>query len=174
MLNPSWHDFTGSTRARIVTLRLSWGNCYVREASLPRGALTKYGLNAVRWCHVLFEVGEEQQIHKYFDEMVRRARQRPNKTAPCGMNTLYMAKEVKDDRKRKHADSPPRPAHDIISGSPKSKGGGTDRTWDHPKGKGKSKTKGHKGKEAQQRGWNGYPRQWPREPWRDEDRRADE
>ena len=37
------------------------------------------GLNAVRWCHVLFEVGEEQQIHKYFDEMVRRARQRPNK-----------------------------------------------------------------------------------------------
>ena len=83
------------------------------------------------------------------------------------------------NRKRKRTDSPSGSRHHQWQ----SKGGGTDRTWDHPKGKGKSKTKGHKGKEAQpfwqQRGWNGYPRQWPREQWqrqqwRDEDHRADE
>ena len=34
------------------------------------------GLDAIRWCHILFEVGEERQINLFFDEMTRRARER--------------------------------------------------------------------------------------------------
>ena len=37
------------------------------------------GLDAIRWCHILFEFGEEKQINTFFDEMTCRARQRPNK-----------------------------------------------------------------------------------------------
>ena len=37
------------------------------------------GLDAIRWCHILFEVGEERQINLFFDEMTRRARERPDK-----------------------------------------------------------------------------------------------
>ena len=37
------------------------------------------GLDAIRWCHILFEVGEERQINVFFDEMIRRARERPEK-----------------------------------------------------------------------------------------------
>ncbi|CAE7231732.1 Dnmt3b, partial [Symbiodinium microadriaticum] len=36
-------------------------------------------LDAIRWCHILFEVGEERQINLFFDEMTRRARERPDK-----------------------------------------------------------------------------------------------
>ncbi|CAE7501758.1 unnamed protein product [Symbiodinium sp. CCMP2456] len=37
------------------------------------------GLDAIRWCHILFQVGEEKQINTFFEEMICRARQRPNK-----------------------------------------------------------------------------------------------
>ena len=37
------------------------------------------GLDAIRWCHILFQVGEEKQINLFFEEMICRARQRPNK-----------------------------------------------------------------------------------------------
>ena len=37
------------------------------------------GLDAIRWCHILFEVGEEHQINRFFEEMIRRARQHPDK-----------------------------------------------------------------------------------------------
>ncbi|CAE7417574.1 DNMT3A, partial [Symbiodinium microadriaticum] len=125
------------------------------------------GLDAIRWCHILFQVGEEKQINLFFEEMICRARQRPNKIEVfreyysavswgicMALNTgrtykeatdeilndvimwnEYMAREPKEDKKRKRPDS-----HETVTTSPwtpKNPFGGKN-------GKGKGK-KGDKG-----------------------------
>ena len=95
------------------------------------------GLDAIHWCHVLFEVGDEKQINVFFDEMICRACLRPNKieafreyyaavswsicmslnagrTCKEATDTIlndvimwneYMAREPKDDKKRKRLET---------------------------------------------------------------------
>ncbi|OLP86253.1 DNA (cytosine-5)-methyltransferase 3A [Symbiodinium microadriaticum] len=95
------------------------------------------GLDAIRWCHILFQVGEEMQINLFFEEMICRARQRPNKVEIfreyyaavswricMALNTgrtykeatddilndvimwnEYMAREPKEDKKRKRPEA---------------------------------------------------------------------
>ncbi|CAE7552837.1 Dnmt3b [Symbiodinium sp. CCMP2592] len=49
------------------------------EDWVPRGSLsTMDGLNSIRWCYVLCELGPELEIHEYFDSMVRKSRLRNN------------------------------------------------------------------------------------------------
>ena len=37
------------------------------------------GLDSIRWCYILFEIGEERQVHKFFDEMIRRVRSKSHR-----------------------------------------------------------------------------------------------
>ena len=37
------------------------------------------GLDSIRWCYVLFEIGEERQVRKFFDDMVRRVKSKTQK-----------------------------------------------------------------------------------------------
>ncbi|CAE7654513.1 Dnmt3b [Symbiodinium sp. CCMP2592] len=165
------------------------------------------GLDAIRWCHILFEVGEEHQINRFYDEMIRRARQHPdkveifrdyyaavswsicmamrvNKTYKEASDAIltdvtmwneYMAREPKDNKKRKKPDTP----------SPTEDADWAYRAWT-PKGYGgKGKGKGKKG--GKQREWQGQSwRQWQPTPswgkgswsrpsrWTRDDAKADE
>ena len=70
--------------ARKKTTRLEFDGESLRSADdatwEPRSLWSVVdGLDAIRWCHILFEVGEERQINLFFDEMIRRARERPDK-----------------------------------------------------------------------------------------------
>ncbi|CAE7364819.1 Dnmt3b [Symbiodinium sp. CCMP2592] len=52
---------------------------HAEEDWVPRGSLsTMDGLNSIRWCYVLCELGPELEIHEYFDSMVRKSRLRNN------------------------------------------------------------------------------------------------
>ncbi|OLP77780.1 hypothetical protein AK812_SmicGene42115 [Symbiodinium microadriaticum] len=197
-----------ATRKRPTKLQFDGESLQTEEESTwePRSLWAVVdSLDAIRWCHILFQVGEEKQINSFFEEMICRARQRPNKieifreyysavswSICMALNTgrtykeatdeilndvimwnEYMAREPKEDKKRKR----PEATETTHAWLPKFTPGGKNG-----KGKGKS-AKGDKGRDAAQ--WQGYqhwsaPRQWQRQPWqrqqawRREDGRADE
>ena len=48
----------------------------------PKGSLSVMdGLNSIRWCFILCEVGPEKWVHNYFDTMIKRSRTQSNKVA---------------------------------------------------------------------------------------------
>ena len=197
-----------ATRKRPTKLQFDGESLQTEEESTwePRSLWAVVdGLDAIRWCHILFQVGEEKQVNLFFEDMICRARQRPNKieifreyysavswSICMALNTgrtykeamdeilndvimwnEYMAREPKEDKKRKR----PEVTETTHAWLPKLSPGGKN-------GKGKGKfARGDKGRDAAQ--WQGYqqwsaPRQWQRQSWhrqqtwRREDGRADE
>eukprot|EP00439_Symbiodinium_sp_Y106_P059793 s6646_g8.t1 len=128
------------------------------------------GLDAIRWCHILFEVGEEHQINRFFEEMIRRARQHPDKASDAILGDVtmwneYMAREPKDGKRRKRPElTSHSKEHDWPGRYSSTKG-------QVQKGKGKGK-KGGKGRDWPGSAWRQWQpsSSWQRSSWQKQPR----